>query len=59
MGRRRFTAEFEREAVKLAAQPGTVVRRVAEEQGLHATFCAKSGLSSLQRASGKPSPACR
>lgn len=41
MGRRRFTAEFKREAVKLAAQPGTVVSRVAEDLGLHANVLRK------------------
>lgn len=34
--RRRFTAEFKREAVKLALQPGAVVSRIAEDLGLHA-----------------------
>lgn len=41
MGRRRFTAEFKREAVKLAAQPGTVVSRVAKDLGLHANVLRK------------------
>src|SRR5262249_42241415 len=34
MGRRRFTAEFKREAVKLALQPGTAVTKIAQDLGL-------------------------
>lgn len=41
MGRRRFTAEFKREAVKLALQPGAVVSRIAEDLGLHANVLRK------------------
>jgi len=35
MGRRRFTAEFKREAVKLALQPGATVTKIAQDLGLH------------------------
>jgi transposase len=41
MGRRRFTAEFKREAVKLAVQPGAVVSRIAQDLGLHANVLRK------------------
>jgi len=41
MGRRRFTAEFKREAVKLAVQPEAVVSRIAEDLGLHANVLRK------------------
>jgi len=41
MGRRRFTAEFKREAVKLAVQPDAVVSRIAEDLGLHANVLRK------------------
>ncbi len=36
MERRRFTAEFKREAVKLATQAGVSKAKVAEELGIHA-----------------------
>ena len=39
--RRRFTAEFKREAVKLAVQPGAVVSRIADDLGLHANVLRK------------------
>lgn len=35
MQRKRYSAEFEREAVKLASQPGVVKRQVAGELGIH------------------------
>jgi transposase len=35
MGRRRFTAEFKREAVKLALQPSATVTKIALDLGLH------------------------
>jgi transposase len=35
MGRRAFTAEFKREAVKLAQQPDAVMSKIAEDLGLH------------------------
>jgi transposase len=35
MERKRYSAEFKREAVKLASQPGMVKRQVAEELGIH------------------------
>ena len=35
MERKRYSAEFKREAVKLASQPGMVKRQVARELGLH------------------------
>jgi len=35
MQRRRFTAEFKREAVNLAMQPGTAVGRIAADLRLH------------------------
>jgi len=35
MGKRSFTAEFKREAVRLASQPGASRRQVARELGLH------------------------
>jgi|SRR5882672_4411721 len=41
MGRRRFTAEFKREAVRVATQPGAVRTRIAEELGLHANVLRK------------------
>ena len=36
MERRRYTAEFKREAVKLASQAGVSKVKVAEELGIHA-----------------------
>lgn len=39
--RRRFTAEFRREAVRLAVQPGAVVSRIAADLGLHANVLRK------------------
>jgi transposase len=41
MGRRRFTAEFKREAVKLASAPGAVKSKVASDLGLHANVLRK------------------
>jgi len=41
MGRRRFTAEFKREAVKAALQPGEAVSRTAADLGLHANVLRK------------------
>ena len=38
MERRRFNAEFKREAVRLATQSGTSRAQVAEELGLYATM---------------------
>ena len=35
MERKRYSAEFKREAVRLASQPGMVKRQVAEELGIH------------------------
>ena len=35
MQRKRYSAEFKREAVKLAGGPGMVKRQVAEELGIH------------------------
>ena len=35
MERKRYSAEFKREAVRLASQPGTVKRQVARELGIH------------------------
>jgi transposase len=35
MERKRYSAEFKREAVKLANQPGMVKRQVAQELGIH------------------------
>jgi transposase len=35
MQRKRYSAEFKREAVKLAGQAGMVKRQVAEELGIH------------------------
>ena len=35
MERKRYSAEFKREAVKLASQPGMVKRQVAQELGIH------------------------
>jgi transposase len=35
MQRKRHSAEFKREAVKLASQPGMVKRQVAQELGIH------------------------
>lgn len=37
MDRRRFTAEFQREAVKLGIQPTVSKAKVAEELGIHAS----------------------
>ena len=39
--RRRFTAEFKREAVHLTRQPGAVTARIAEDLGLHANVLRK------------------
>ncbi len=41
MDRRRFTAEFKREAVKLALQPGATVTRIAQDLGLHPNMLRK------------------
>jgi transposase len=41
MGRRKFTAEFKREAVKLASQPGAVRTKIAGELGLHVNVLRK------------------
>ena len=41
MERRRFTAEFKREAVRLARQAGVSQRKVAEELGLNANMLAR------------------
>jgi len=38
MGRRQFTAEFKREAVKLALQPGATVTKIAQDLGLHSNM---------------------
>jgi len=35
MQRKRYSAKFKREAVKLASQPGIVKRQVAQELGIH------------------------
>lgn len=35
MGRRQFTAEFKREAVRLASQPGMTKSQVARDLGIH------------------------
>ena len=35
MQRRRYNAEFKREAVRLASQPGQSKRQVAQELGIH------------------------
>jgi len=35
MERKRYSAEFKREAVKLASQPGMMKRQVAQELGIH------------------------
>jgi transposase len=35
MQRKRYSAEFKREAVKLADRPGMVKRQVAQELGIH------------------------
>jgi transposase len=35
MRRKRYSAEFKREAVKLAGQPGMVKRQVAQALGIH------------------------
>ncbi len=35
MQRKRYSAEFKREAVKLASRPGMVKRQVAQELGIH------------------------
>ena len=58
MERRRFNAEFKREAVRLATQPGTSRAQVAQELGLNATMLgrwiqeARSG--KWEMAPGKP-----
>ncbi len=41
MERRNFTAEFKREAVKLATQAGVSKAKVAEELGIHANVLAR------------------
>ena len=41
MERRRFTAEFKREAVRLARQEGVSRAKVAQELGLHVTMLAR------------------
>lgn len=41
MGRRAFTAEFKREAVKLAQQPDAVMSKIADDLGLHPNMLRK------------------
>jgi len=41
MGRRSFTAEFKREAVRLVVESGVPVSRVAQQLGLHANVLRK------------------
>jgi transposase len=38
MGRKRYTAEFKREAVRQASQPGVSTAKVAQDLGLHANL---------------------
>jgi len=38
MGRKRYTAEFKREAVRQATQAGVSVTKVAQDLGLHANL---------------------
>jgi transposase len=38
MGRKRYTAEFKREAVRQASQAGSSTAKVAQELGLHANM---------------------
>jgi len=38
MGRKRYTAEFKREAVRQASQPGVATVKVAQELGIHANL---------------------
>jgi len=41
MGRRTFSAEFKREAVRLATQPGNAKTEVAKELGIHPNMLRK------------------
>jgi transposase-like protein len=38
MGRKRYTAEFNREAVRQATPPGVSVTKIAQGLGLHANM---------------------
>ena len=38
MGRKRYTAEFKREAVRQASQPGVSTAKVPQDLGLHANL---------------------
>ena len=58
MERRRFTAEFKREAVRLAQQPGKSRAKVAQELGLNANMLGRwirqFGSGKWEAAAGKP-----
>ncbi len=58
MERRRFTAEFKREAVKLARQDGVSRAKVAQELGLNVTMLARwvreAQAGKWEMAPGKP-----
>ena len=58
MERRRFTAEFKREAVRLAQQPGKSRAKVAQELGLNANMLGRwirqFGSGKWEAAPGKP-----
>lgn len=58
MERRRFTAEFKREAVRLAQQPGKSRAKVAQELGLNANMLGRwirqFGSGKWEATAGKP-----
>ena len=58
MERRRFTAEFKREAVRLAQQPGKSRAKVAQELGLNANMLGRwirqFGAGTWEATPGKP-----
>ena len=53
--RRRYTAEFKREAVRLSQQREVSRLQVARELGVHPRACWASGSGSLLRAVGRVS----
>jgi transposase len=53
--RRRFTAEFKREAVRLCQQPGASIPKIAEELGVDRTVLRRWGYA--ERTGGRDRPA--
>ena len=58
MGRRAFAAEFKREAVKAALQPGVSKAQVAKDLGLHPNLL-RRWIGAFEAASGSRRPANR